>query len=98
MTAATADAAGLKAVQSGSATIADGASSVTASLTSVAMGSSFLVFSLRSDSPNPIDGQVSGQLTNATTVTFSRLGTLGAVTGWQGGVALWDVDDPVAGG
>src|SRR5690349_20573973 len=71
--------AGLKAVQSGSATIADGASSTTATITAVDTTKSFVVFSERVDSVNPIDAQVSGQLTNATTVTFARMGTTGAV-------------------
>jgi hypothetical protein len=46
-------AAGLKAVQSGTATIADGAASTTATLAAVDMTTSFLVFSPRVQAANP---------------------------------------------
>src|SRR5689334_7550838 len=80
LTASDGRAAGLKGVKSGTATIADGASSVTATFSAVDMTKSFLVFSVALDSVNPVDAHISGQLTNTTTVTFARLGTVGAVS------------------
>ncbi len=39
----------------------------------------FLVFSARANNNSPTNVQVSGQITNSTTITFSRSGTAGAV-------------------
>ena len=70
----------LKAVQSGTTTIANGNSSATATLTAVDTSKAFLVFGVSENTSNPQDGQISGQITNSTTVTFQRVGTSGAVT------------------
>ena len=72
-----AHAAELKAVQSGTATIADGNSSVTVNITAVDGSKAFLVFSMRIENNNPEDSQLSGQITNCTTtcdeLTFARV-------------------------
>ena len=75
-------AASLKGVQRGTATIAGGSASVTATLSpAVDTTKAFLVFGVSENTGNPADGQVSGQITNSTTVTFQRVGTDGhAVT------------------
>ncbi len=67
-------------VQSGSATIADGNTSTTATVTAVDLSKSFLVFSLTGSDTNPNNLQVSGQITATTTLTFTRVGTSGAVS------------------
>ena len=72
----------LKAVQTGTATIAAGAASTTATLTSVDTTKTFLVFGTSFDDgppPNatPSCSHTSGQITNATTLTFAREGTTG---------------------
>ena len=78
-----AQAAVLASLQSGTATIANGSASTTATITSVDITKSFVVCStsLGSDvtsSPNYV--WVSCQLTNATTVTFARVSTVGTIT------------------
>ena len=78
-----AQAAVLKSVQSGTATIANGSSSTTGTITSVDTTKSFLVFgaSLASNvTADPLYGQVTGQITNATTLTFARNSTTGDIT------------------
>jgi hypothetical protein len=78
-----AQAAVLRSVQSGTATIANGSSSVTATISSVDTTKAFLVFgaSLGSDvTADPINSQASGQLAGATSVTFERIGTTGTIT------------------
>ena len=61
--------------QSGTATIASGGTSTTANITAVDMNTSFLVFSTTVNDVRSDNMQVSGQLTNSTTVTFTRIGT-----------------------
>ena len=61
-------------VRSGSATIADGSSSTTGTI-SPALGdiaNAFVVFGIRLDNADPENTQVTGQITNTTTVTFER--------------------------
>lgn len=70
--------------QTGTATIANGSTSVTASITGVDMAQSFLVFSSTIDNNSPTNFQIGGKITNATTLTFERTGNTGAVTiKWQ---------------
>ncbi len=78
-----AQAAILNSLQSGTATIANGSASTTVTITSVDTTMAFVVssHSLGSDvTADPVNGHVATQLTNATTVTFSRIGTVGAIT------------------
>src|SRR6185369_3776685 len=75
-----APAAQLDSVQSGTATIADTTSSTTVTISSVDTTKSFLVFEVSLNLVDPVNAQISGQLTNATTLTFARAGTSGAVT------------------
>ena len=74
-------AAQLNSVQSGTTTIADGSLSTTVTITSVTTSKAFVVFSARLGSTTvaPQNGQVSGQITNATTLTFMRFGTVGQI-------------------
>jgi hypothetical protein len=76
-----ADAAQLRSLQSGSATIADLASSTTVALPqTVTASQSFLVFSLSVSANEPQNGGVSGRLTGAgNQVVFDRVGTSGSV-------------------
>ena len=67
-------------VQSGTATIGGGSASTTATITAVAMGRAFLVFSTTLNDSNPLNTEVRGEITDPTTVTFTRFGTTGAVT------------------
>jgi hypothetical protein len=72
--------------QTGTATIATTTNSVTVTIPAVCMTQSFLVFSVSTDSNNPGDLQVGGQITNATTLTFTRLGNTStpvATIKWQ---------------
>jgi len=65
----------LKAVQKGTATIAAGASSGTATITAITTANSFLRFTYRcaTDTTNPVGfGMVGGVVTNTTTLTFTR--------------------------
>jgi hypothetical protein len=66
-------------VQSGAASIAGGAATGMATIATVDRTKSILFFSMGFDDPNgyPGDSQVSGALTNATTVTFSRFNSAG---------------------
>ena len=74
-----ADAAPLRAVQSGTTTLAAGASSVAVTITAVDPAKSFLVFGIEGSDNSPDDLQISGQITNATTLTFERTGTTTSV-------------------
>ena len=75
------DAADLKSRQNGTTTLADGSATTTATLaTAVTTNRAFLVFGLGANTVNPADGQVTGQLTGPTTLTFSRIGTAGTLT------------------
>lgn len=69
----------LKTIQAGTSTIAADASSTTASLTTVDMSKSFLVFGTSFDDSvgTPNCSQVSGQITNSTTLTVARAGSSG---------------------
>ena len=74
-------AASLKGVQRGTTTIAGGSAVATATLSpAVDTTKAFLVFGVSENTSSPTDGQVSGQITNSTTVTFRRDGSAGAVT------------------
>ena len=53
-------AAEIDAVQSGTATIADGNSSTTVTITSVDLTRSFLIFNYRFSDENPSNGQITG--------------------------------------
>ncbi|MGD0101042.1 MAG: DUF2341 domain-containing protein, partial [Acidobacteriota bacterium] len=78
-----AQAAVLASLQSGTATIANGSASTTATITSVDITKSFVVCStsLGSDVPSsPNDVWATCQMTNATTVTFARASTVGTIT------------------
>lgn len=67
-------------VQGGTATIAAGSSTTTVSINPVNLGQSILWFQASHNQPAPNNGSISGQMTNSTTLTFSRVGTTGAVT------------------
>ena len=67
---APAAAATLNSVQSGTTTITGGSKTVT--ITSVDTSKAFLVFSTRQNEEEPDEVQISGQITNATTLTFDR--------------------------
>ena len=70
----------IAAVQSGSATIANLASSTTATLSpSVDLTRSILWFSVTNSGNTVRDVAVSGQITNPTTITFARISTSGAI-------------------
>ena len=74
-------AAQLKGVQSGTVTITGGTTSVTDTLSpAVVPAKSFLVFGISGSNNAPNNIQVSGQLTNSTTVTFRRIGSAGSIT------------------
>ena len=74
-------AAQLKSVHSGTVTINGGSSSATDTLSpSVDTTKAFLVFGINGSSNLPNRIQVSGQITNSTTVTFARIGSTGNVT------------------
>ena len=80
-------AAQLKSVQTGTTTITAGGTSATGTLSpAVDTTKSFLVFSVSENVNRPDGGQISGQITNPTTVTFERIGTSGTGTrpGWPG--------------
>src|SRR5206468_2715680 len=71
----------LKGVRFGTLTVTAGSISATATLSpAVDTTKSFLLFGVSEDTADPSDGQVSGQITNATTVTFARAATGVAVT------------------
>ncbi|MGF1666467.1 MAG: tandem-95 repeat protein, partial [Acidimicrobiia bacterium] len=67
-------------VQKGTATLAGGSSSVTATIAAVDPTKAFLQFSVRGNNSRPGDITVTGELTNATTLTFAREETTGTVT------------------
>lgn len=72
--------------QTGTATIAAGATSLTVTISNVAMEQSFLVFSSTCDNANPGEYHIGGQVTNGTTLTFTRFGngtTTAATIKWQ---------------
>ncbi|MGE3843690.1 MAG: Ig-like domain-containing protein, partial [Vicinamibacterales bacterium] len=69
-----------QAVQSGTATISASSTSTTATITQVNLNRAFLVFSTTIDDANPANAAVRGELTDPTTVTFTRYGTTGAVS------------------
>ena len=71
----------IKSVQSGISTIANTATSTTATLSpSVDLTKSFLMFSIQVNNTRPDDTQISGEITNSTTLTFARIATAGAIT------------------
>jgi len=79
--ASSAQPAVLKSVQTGTATIASTSASTTATLSpAVDTTKAFLVFGVSENNANPQYGQISGQITNSTTVTFQRDAATGAVT------------------
>ena len=61
-----------KSIQTGTTTIAAGSASNTATITSVDTTKAFLVFGVSEGNINPQFGQISGQITNSTTLTFTR--------------------------
>jgi hypothetical protein len=67
-------------IQKGTATIAAGSNSTTATITAVDPTKAFLTWTLRGNDANPDNLAVTGRLSNATTVTFTRAGTVGTVT------------------
>ncbi len=62
----------ISGVQSGTATIASGSATQTVTITAVDTTKSFLVFSVQMNDNAPECTQISGQITNSTTLTFSR--------------------------
>jgi hypothetical protein len=68
------------AVQHGSATIANGSASTTASITAVDLTKSFLVFGVSGSDASPENILVSGKMTASNELTFTRIGTVGNVT------------------
>ncbi|MEM9132958.1 MAG: hypothetical protein AAF962_18850, partial [Actinomycetota bacterium] len=70
----------LDRVQSGGVVLADGSSSVTATIDGVDPAASFLVFSVRGDDSTPSGFSITGALTDSTTLTFDRTGSTGDVT------------------
>ncbi|MEM7322367.1 MAG: right-handed parallel beta-helix repeat-containing protein, partial [Actinomycetota bacterium] len=67
----------LERIQSGTTTLADGASIATANITAVEPTKAFTTFTIRGDDGDPNDFTVSGTLSDATTMTFQRSGTGG---------------------
>ncbi|MEN9328199.1 MAG: hypothetical protein RI947_1007 [Candidatus Parcubacteria bacterium] len=65
----------IKTVQNGSATIASGSTSQTATITTVDMSRSFVTFGIQANSNDSGCTQISGAITNSTTLTFTRRGT-----------------------
>ncbi len=79
---APAGAATLNSVQSGTTTITGGSKTVT--ITSVDTSKAFLVFGVNVTEQEPSKAQISGQITNATTLTFERVVSGNTVTiTWQ---------------
>jgi Peptidase family C25 len=79
ISSATARAATLKAVQSGTTTIAASSASITVTLTTAVNPSqSFLVFGVAEAEDEPQTGQVVGRLSSATTVDFLRNTAVGS--------------------
>lgn len=73
-------AAQLKSAQSNTTILANGNSSVTASISSVDTGKAFLVFGVSVTDASPAGALITGQMTSSTTLTFRRVGTSGNVT------------------
>ena len=69
------DAATLKGIQRGTTNIAGSSASTTVSISAVDMTKSILFFSATNNDADPADFQIAGELTNATTLTFSRYGS-----------------------
>jgi hypothetical protein len=70
----------LRSVQSGSATLPNGSTTLNVALVqAVTLNQAFLVFSVSVNSNTPNDSQVSGQLTAVNQITFQRTGTAGAI-------------------
>ncbi|GEM_PF-2997140 len=67
-------------VQRGTATLAVGSSITTVSINPVNLDQSILWFQVSHNIAAPNNGSVSGQITNSTTLTFSRVGTSNTVT------------------
>ncbi|MFK7918022.1 MAG: LamG-like jellyroll fold domain-containing protein [Ilumatobacter sp.] len=84
----------LDRIQSGTVTLADTQSSVTATIDAVDGARSMLTFTVRGDDDSPDDLWVTGVLTNATTITFERIGNVGdmviewSVTEFRSGVTV----------
>src|SRR5690348_2148320 len=74
----TARSAQLKAVQAGAVTLTTGATAVTALFGAVDTGKSFVLFSCSPDSADPENGQISGQILDATHAVFQRFAAGGA--------------------
>lgn len=68
----------MKAVQTGEQVLAADASSATVAITPVAMDKAFLMFGTRFDAVEPSAMQVSGKLSDASHVTFQRVGAAGS--------------------
>ena len=66
-------------VQKGTATLANASSTVAVTIASVDPSKAFLTFSVRGNDTSPENISISGRLSNATTVTFDRVGTSGNV-------------------
>lgn len=69
----------LKAIQTGTVSLPDGSTSVTATITQVDTGKAFLMYGYRGSGNDPADIVVSGALTNSTTLTFARYDNSGPV-------------------
>jgi hypothetical protein len=80
LVAASAHGAQLRAVYSGTTTIAGGSTFNTAAIPAVDTTKAFLVFGISGSDNSPDDLQVTGQITGSTTVRFERVGTNFAVT------------------
>ena len=66
-------------IQKGTATLTPGSSTVTATIAAVDPTRAFLTYTIRGSDNSPDDITVTGELTNATTVTFAREGISGTV-------------------
>ncbi|MGI9610820.1 MAG: CSLREA domain-containing protein, partial [Acidimicrobiia bacterium] len=80
LTPAPADPVVLDHIETGTSTIAGGSSSSSATIAAVDPTKSFLTFSVRGNNGDPANLWINGELTDATTVTFTRPGTTGNVT------------------
>src|SRR5438445_5382866 len=70
-----AGAAVLKAIQTGTTTIAAGSSSQTVAITAVDLTKAFLTFGVSLNTIDPENGQVSGQISATNQLTFQRFST-----------------------
>ncbi len=73
-----AQAAQPKSVQSNTTILAHSKKSVTATISSVDTGKAFLVFGVSLNNTKPKGAQITGQITNSTTLTFQRDGSSGS--------------------